>query len=72
LPESFNDWLYGEGSEQFRAGGSLSQCLKKGICNVWEIREDAANRCQYRQFQSIKFSVIDYVWKSDIFAPQKL
>jgi hypothetical protein len=42
LENNFRDWLYGEDSEQFRAGGNFSQCLKKDIGNVWEIREDAA------------------------------
>ena len=46
LQENFCDWLYGEDSERFRAGGSLSQCLKKDICDVWEIREDAASLSQ--------------------------
>jgi hypothetical protein len=42
LQESFCDWLHGEDSEVFWTGGNLWQCLKKDICNVREIREDAA------------------------------
>ena len=42
LRENIGDWLYGENSDWFWAVGNLSQCLKKDICNVWEISEDAA------------------------------
>ena len=42
MQKSFRDCLYGEDSGLFMAVGNLSQCLKKDICDVWEIREDAA------------------------------
>jgi hypothetical protein len=41
LQKNYCAWLYGEDSMRFWADGSLSQCLKKDICNVREIGEDA-------------------------------
>jgi hypothetical protein len=41
LQKNYCAWLYGENSERFWTDGNFSKCLKKDICNVREIREDA-------------------------------
>jgi hypothetical protein len=39
LQKSIRSWLYEDGSGQVRRDGSLFQCLKKNICDVWKIRD---------------------------------
>jgi hypothetical protein len=57
LQKSIRSWLYGEESGRFWAVGNLSQCLKKDICNVREIREDAASLSK-KYFWKVRYNLI--------------